>query len=99
MLWGGISAKGLVPSSSPLFVDEVLAPWYRDGKPVKNVTRSIYSDMLETLVHPAVMELYPRGDCLWQDNEAKIHRTEEVLSKVDELFKKRIPPKMASMKM
>ena len=42
------------------------------------------------------MELYPRGDCWFQDDEAKIHRTQEVLSKVDELFNHRVPPKMAS---
>ena len=49
------------------------------------------------LVYPAALEVFPRGDCLWQDDEAKIHRTEEVLNKVDGLFKKRIPPKMASV--
>ena len=33
---------------------------------------------------------------LFQDDEAKIHCTEEVLTTVDHLFKKRISPKMAS---
>ena len=96
MLWGGICARGLVPPSAPLFVDQVLAPWSKGGAPVKNVNNIVYADMLECLVHPGVMKLYPAGDCLWQDDEAKIHRTDHVLAKVDELFKHRIPPKMAS---
>ena len=71
MLWGGISARGLVPSSAPLFVDEVLASWSREGAPVKTVNNIIYADMLETLVHPAVMELYPAVDCLFQDDKSQ----------------------------
>ena len=95
MLWGGISSKGLVPPSAPLFVDEVLSPWTRDGEKVKNVNGEIYADMLETIVQPAVMELYPGGDSWFQDDEAKIHRTPAVLDKVDALFNHRVPPKMA----
>ena len=44
MLWGGISSRGLVPSSAPLFVDEVLAPWSNDGAPVKTVNNIVYAD-------------------------------------------------------
>ena len=46
MLWGGISARGLVPSSAPLFVDEVLASWTKEGVPVKTVNNIIYETCL-----------------------------------------------------
>ena len=91
-----VLTRGLVPSSAPLFVDEVLAPWTKEGVPVKTVNNIIYADMLETLVKPAVMNLYPAGDCLFQDDEAKIHRIEHVSTKAAEMFKNRILPKMAS---
>ena len=40
--------------------------------------------------------LYPAGDCIFQDDEAKIHRTDHVLNKAAVLFKHRVPPGMAS---
>lgn len=96
MLWGGISSRGLVPPSAPLFIDEVLSAWTKDDKPVKHVNGTIYADMLETLVLPGILELYPQNNAIFQDDEAVIHRTKEVLATADRIFKKRIPPKMAS---
>ena len=46
---------------------------------------------------PAIDELYPLGDCWFQDDEAKIHRTQHVLDTVDRLFKNRVPAGMASV--
>ena len=62
----------------------------------KTVNNIIYADMLETLVHSAVMDLYPAGYCLFLDDEAKIHRTVHVLENVDDIFKHIIPQKMDS---
>ena len=53
--------------------------------------------MLERYVKPAVDELYPLGNCFFQDDEAKIHRTPLVLETVDRLFKHRVPPGIASV--
>ena len=41
--------------------------------------------------------IYPHGDCYFQDDEAKIHRTQHVLDTVDRLFKNRVPAGMASV--
>ena len=76
MLWGGITAVGLVPQAAPSFVDEIL--WElegEDGKPVKNINNIIYTDMIKTKVLPAVKNLFPDLDCWFQDDEAVIHRT------------------------
>ena len=87
LLWSGISSKGMVPPLTPLFVDEVLGPWTNeDGSKVKNVNGVIYADMLESLDKPAVDKVYPKGDCIFQDDEAKIYRTADVLSTVDNFF-------------
>ena len=96
MLWGGISSKGLVPDAAPLFVDEVLSPWRKgDGKIQKTVNSVVYTDMLETLVKPAADKIFK--NFVFQDDEATIHRTSDVLNTVDGLFKDRINPGMASM--
>ena len=96
MLWGGISSKGLVPDAAPLFVDEVLSPWRKgDGAIQKTVNSVVYADMLETLVKPAADKIFK--NFVFQDDEATIHRTSDVLNTVDGLFKDRIPPGMASM--
>ena len=59
MLWGGISARGLIPPTCPLFVDEVLADYNkRTGEKSKNINNQCYADMLERLVKPANDELY-----------------------------------------
>ena len=96
MLWGGISAVGLVPQDAPLFVDEIVGQFEKDGKPVKNINNIIYADMIESEVLPAVEELFPDLDCLFQDDEAVIHRTQHVLETVSRCFPHRIPPGMAS---
>ena len=47
MLWGGITAIGLVPADAPLFVDKVLSEWENpDGKQPKTINSIIYADMI-----------------------------------------------------
>ena len=59
MLWGGISARGLIPPTCPLFVNEVLADYNkRTGEKSKNINNQCYADMSERLVKPAIDELY-----------------------------------------
>ena len=97
MLWGGITTIGLVPADAPLFVDEVLSEWENpDGKQPKTINSFIYTDMIQTKVLPEVQKLFPDLDCWFQDDEARIHRTQHVLDPVDATFPQRVPAKMAS---
>ena len=60
--------------------------------PVKNINNIIYADMIESEVLPAVEELFPDLDCLFQDDEAVIHRTQHVLETVSRCFLLEWPP-------
>ena len=39
-------------------------------------------NLLEDEIPPAVREVYPIGDALWQDDPARIHRSQVALSAV-----------------
>ena len=98
MLWGGISARGLIPRKAPVYVDDLLNGALKpDGSKKKNVDSLAYIQLLKRKAYPAVTELYPDGNSVWQDDEAKIHRTAAVLETVSELFNSRVPAGMASM--
>jgi hypothetical protein len=81
-----ITARGLVPFSDPLFVDEILAPWPRDGVPVKTVNIIVYAD----LYHPYKV-CCDGALSSWRlhlpNDEAQFNRTEHVLNTIDRLFK------------
>ena len=99
MIFGAVSVRGLLPPDAPVFVDQLLTQW--EPRP-KTVSGQIYADLIRTVVAPAARELYPRGDGIWQDDGAKIHRTAEVLQAVQQNFKHRVPvdlqaPKMADV--
>ena len=78
-------------------MDKVLNEWENpDSKQPKTINSIIYADMIQTKVLPEVKKLFPDLDCWFQDDKARIHRTQHVLDTVDATFPQRIPTKMAS---
>ena len=70
IIWGGVSYRGLVPSDSPIFVDELCDEY--EPKP-KTVNSHMYVDIILKKVDSAVLGLYPEGDAIYQDDGATIH--------------------------
>ena len=60
----------LVPSDSPIFVDELCDEY--EPKP-KTVNIHMYADIILEKVDSAVLGLYPEGDAIYQDDGATIH--------------------------
>jgi hypothetical protein len=97
-IWGGVTANGLIPAESPIFVSDLFKE-YEKPHP-KSVSGRTYSDMVKENAHAAVLDAYPNGDGIWQDDGARIHRCPEVLEAVDQCFKYKVDqviqaPKMA----
>ena len=72
MIFGAVTVRGLVPKNGPIFVSDLLKSY--DPKP-KSVTGQIYADMINMKIAPAVHQLYPRGNAVWQDDGAKIPKS------------------------
>ena len=87
MIFGAVTVRGLVPKNGPVFVSDLLKSY--DPKP-KSVTGQIYADMIDIKIAPAVKQLYPRGNAVWHNDGAKIHRSEIALSAIDPNFKENI---------
>lgn len=96
MIWGGICSKGLVPSHRPIFVSE-LAKEY-EPQP-KTVDSKMYADLIRHKAGPAIDAFYPNGDCIFQDDNATIHRSRLSLKAVEETFENRLDPKIQASKM
>ena len=96
MIWGGVSSKGLIPKSSPIFVSELCNQY--DPKP-KTVNSEIYTDMIKEQVGPAILEVYPDGQAIFQDDGATIHRARISMDAVHETFKHRVDPADQASKM
>ena len=99
MIFGAVTVRGLVPQNGPIFVSDLLKSY--DPKP-KSVTGQIYADMIDRKMAPAVQQIYPRNNAVWQDDGAKIHRSKVALEAIDRNFRYRIPydlqaPKMADV--
>ena len=97
MIWGGVSARGLVPSESPIFVSELFLE-YQHPRP-KSINGIMYADMVREKAGPAVLQLYPEGNAIWQDDGARIHRCPEVLEAVAATFRYRVDPVLQAPKM
>ena len=68
MIWGGVSLKGLIPSTSPIFVCDLKKEWEKLGNPkTRGVTGDIYSFMITKYAVPAVTKLYGQR-AVWQDD-------------------------------
>lgn len=74
-------------SLSPIFVSDLCAMY--DPKP-KTVNAQMYSDMIREQVGPAVLEVYPDGSGIFQDDGATIHRARISLDAVKETFNHRL---------
>ena len=83
MIQGGVCSAGLIPRRSPIFVSKLCALY--DPKP-KTVNAQMYSDMIRKLVGPAVLEVYPDGSGIFQDDGATIHRARISMDAVRETF-------------
>ncbi|CAF1331480.1 unnamed protein product [Rotaria sordida] len=97
MLWSGLTSRGLIPES-PLFIDEFLNgyEWKKGEKKTINATR--YIDLLEQVV-PAMEQLFPDNDYIFQDDTSRIHRTPPVLKFVEENMPQRIDINDQAVKM
>lgn len=96
MIWGGISARGLIPSESPIFVSDLSAGY--NPRP-KTVNSEMYADMIREKAGPAILALYPEGDAIFQDDNATIHRSRVSLTAVAETFNRRLDPAIQASKM
>ena len=50
----------------------------------------MYADLVREKAAPAILNLYPGGDGIYQDDGARIHRCPEALAAVEESFSQRI---------
>ena len=76
-------SAGLIPRRSSIFVSKLCALY--DPKP-ETVNAQMYSDMIRKLVGPAVLEVYPDGSGIFQDDGATIHRARISMDVVRETF-------------
>ena len=56
-------------------------------------------DMVRELVGPAVLEVYPGNNVIWQDDSARIHRCKAAITACSEVFKKCVPHEIQGAKM
>ena len=59
----------------------------------------MYADLVREKAAPAVLNLYPGGDGIYQDDGARIHRCPEALAAVEESFSQRINQDLQATKM
>ena len=94
LVLGSVSARGLIPSNSPVFIDEFLDEY--EPRP-KSINASRYADLIRERAGPAVVHLYPENNCLQQDDPATIHRASVSIEAVNETL--RIPHDIQAAKM
>ena len=96
MVFGAVTSRGLIPPNAPIYVSDLLQGY--DPKP-KSVTGQVYADMLDEKIGPAVAELYKRGQAIWQDDPATVHRAGISISAVERNFRFRVPHDIQAPKM
>ena len=98
MLWGGLTNKGLIPAT-PIFLDEFFNEYeWRKGEK-KTMNGSRYIDLLKNVAIPAIEQLFPHDDYIFQDDTSRIHRTPAVIKFVEENIPGRIDVNDQAMKM
>ena len=85
-----------VPSDQPILVSELVTGYI--PKP-KMVNSEMYSDIIRDKAGPAINDIYPDRDCIFQDDNATIHRSAVSLAAVAETFDNRIQPSLQASKM
>ena len=63
------------------------------------VNSEMYSDIIRDKAGPAIDDIYPDRDCIFQDDNATIHRSAVSLAAVAETFDNRIQPSLQAYKM
>ena len=63
------------------------------------VNSEMYSDIIRDKAGPAINDIYPDRDCIFQDDNATIHRSAVSLAAVAETFDNRIQPSLQASKM
>eukprot|EP01083_Nonionella_stella_P315938 1142962_1 len=105
MLWGAITAKGLIPRDEPVYFREWLKNECRKiGKPKNTLDNTLYAQFIRNDVKEACERDLDGdlSDWIWQDDTDSKHRTKKVLSDVDTVFENRIDavrqsPKLADI--
>ena len=59
----------------------------------------MYADLVREKAAPAILNLYPGGDGIYQDDGSRIHRCPEALAAVEECFSQRINQDLQAPKM
>ena len=59
----------------------------------------MYADLVREKAAPAILNLYPGRDGIYQDDGARIHRCPEALAAVEESFSQRINQDLQAPKM
>lgn len=65
----------------------------------KCITAQIYAYVLDEKIGPAVLKCFPRGNAIWQDDPATIHRAKISLEAAARNFRHRVCPKAQAAKM
>jgi hypothetical protein len=89
MLWGGLTSNGLIPTT-PLFIDEFLDQYEWGKGESKTMNGDRYIDLLNDVAIPAMNQLFPNNDYIFQDDTSRIHRTPAVRQFVEENIPERI---------
>eukprot|EP01083_Nonionella_stella_P177977 627282_1 len=105
MLWGAITAKGLIPRDEPVYFREWLKNECRKiGKPKNTLDNTLYAQFIRNDVKEACERDLDGdlSDWIWQDDTDSKHRTKKVLADVDTVFENRIDavrqsPKLADI--
>eukprot|EP01084_Bolivina_argentea_P139253 244985_1 len=96
MLFGAITAEGLVPRKAPIFFTEYLKKKCKKiGKKKCTLDNKIYADFIsKDFVKHLNKDLEdPLDDYIWQDDGDKKHRTKHVLGTLSETFAHRVNTK------
>lgn len=98
MLWGGLTSKGFIPAT-PLFLDEFLDQyqWKKTEKKTMNGNR--YINLLKNITIPAMEELFPNEEYIFQDDTSRMHRTSSGIQFVEENIPERVDVDNQAVKM
>jgi hypothetical protein len=99
LLFGAISSRGLIPKTSPIFVDDWLKTECKNFKKRNTMDRFLYIKLIEQELKPHIDMIFPDVNAIWQDDNDSKHRSYYALNKIDELFYERIEANEEASKM
>ena len=83
--------------NAPIFVSDLYKE-YEAPHPT-SINGIMYADLVREKAALAILNLYPGGDGIYQDDGARIHRCPEALAAVEESFSQRINQDLQAPKM